>query len=127
MISRSALGCLLVLTLATVAWGQPLQQDVGDFVRAPFACAEKSYCELPRAGQALRSLYQEPFRAGLHATVAQWLEVHQLVADRGVAGMSEHYEAQRAATTQRIAEEAQRRRAEQEDQRRLREAQKLPN
>lgn len=53
----------------------------------------------PRAGQALRSLQQtltpQPARiGGLYTTVKQWLEVHDLVAERGVTGMYEYYKTQ---------------------------------
>lgn len=52
----------------------------------------------PRAGAALRALQQSPtpeqaqLRSGLDDTLAQWLEVYDLVAERGVAGMYKYYE-----------------------------------
>ena len=47
----------------------------------------------PRAGEALRALQQSAtpdqmgFREGLDDTLTQWLDVYDLVAERGVAGM----------------------------------------
>ena len=83
----------------------------------------------PRAGEALRSLQQSPtpeqaqFRQGLDATLAQWLEVHQLVAERGVSGMYKYYADQRQRDVEQATEEATRLRDEQEEERSLREAQ----
>jgi hypothetical protein len=77
----------------------------------------------PRAGEALRSLQHNPtpgqaeFRIGLDSTLAQWLELYELVAEKGVAGMYEHYEAKRAAEGARLEQEAERRRAEAQTQR----------
>lgn len=69
----------------------------------------------PRAGEALRSLQQSPtpeqqqLREGLDSTLDTWLEVYDVVAERGVAGMYEHYterrlEAEREARRLREAE-----------------------
>jgi HEAT repeat protein len=83
----------------------------------------------PEARQALVALQLSPtlgqlqFRRGLDSTLAQWLEVHQLVAERGLAGMYEHYDAERLAKAEREVEEANRLRAERAQQQRLREAQ----
>lgn len=52
----------------------------------------------PRAGEALRSLQSSPtpdqaeFRKDLDDVLTQWLEVFELVKDRGVTGMYEYYE-----------------------------------
>lgn len=83
----------------------------------------------PQAGDALRSLQRAPtpaqqsFRRGLDSTLTQWLEVHQLVAERGIAGMYDHYDQDRAAKDQLATDEANRLRGEREQQERLREAQ----
>lgn len=77
----------------------------------------------PDAGEALRSLQQSPTSAQQQfintnrTTLTQWLQVHQLVADRGVAGMYDYYETERRAEEQENTEEAERMRAEQEQQR----------
>jgi hypothetical protein len=64
----------------------------------------------PRAGEALRSLQQSPTqeqaRADLDDTLDTWLEIYDLVAERGVAGMYEalaerQLEAAREAQRQR--------------------------
>jgi hypothetical protein len=72
----------------------------------------------PRAGDALKSMQASPTPeqalAGkdLDDMLATWLEVHQLVAERGLQGMFDYYEARRTAEQARFAEEAQRKRAE---------------
>ena len=77
----------------------------------------------PRAREALTSLQQSPTldqaqsRNGLDSTLRQWLEVHELVAERGVAGMYDHYEAQERIRIDRETEEANRLRAEKEERR----------
>ena len=51
----------------------------------------------PRAGEALRTLLRSPtpeqlqFRDAKETTMKQWLEVHSLVAERGVDGMNQYY------------------------------------
>jgi HEAT repeat protein len=56
----------------------------------------------PRAGEALRSLHQSPtpeqalLRRELDGVLDTWLEVHDLVAERGVAGMYEYLRAEHA-------------------------------
>jgi hypothetical protein len=81
----------------------------------------------PRAGEALRALRQTPAPGNSHrdSTIAQWLEVHELVSERGVAGMYDHYEEQGEVEATRVQEEAQRRREEQQAERSLREAQRI--
>jgi hypothetical protein len=65
----------------------------------------------PRAGEALRSLQLSPtpeqarFRSDLDETLPQWLEVHALVAERGIAGMYEHYAAQEQLEREQEPEE----------------------
>lgn len=60
----------------------------------------------PRARDALQSLLRAQtagraeFREGLDATLVQWLEV-ALVAERGLGGMYEYYEAERIAHPER--------------------------
>lgn len=77
----------------------------------------------PRAGEALRTLQRSPtpeqlqFRDAEGATVTQWLEVHGLVAERGVAGMWEYYETKRRLEAERQLEEAQRLREAEETRR----------
>lgn len=50
----------------------------------------------PRAGDALKSLPRSPapeqawFRQGLDDVLTTWLEVYELVADKGIAGMYEY-------------------------------------
>jgi HEAT repeat protein len=57
----------------------------------------------PRAREALKSLQQSPssgqaqFRIGLDEMLTSWLEVHQVVADRGIAGMYAYYDEKRRA------------------------------
>lgn len=52
----------------------------------------------PAAGDALRALQRSPtpqqaeFRRNLDDTLTQWLEVHSLVAERGIEGMYEYYD-----------------------------------
>jgi len=52
----------------------------------------------PQAGEALRSLQQSPtseqvlLRRELDDTLDTWLEVHDLVSERGVAGMFRYFE-----------------------------------
>jgi hypothetical protein len=83
----------------------------------------------PQAREALVSLQHSPtigqaqFRSGLDSTLEQWLEVHQLVAERGLAGMYDHYEALRHAKEEREAEEAQKLRDERAERESLRQAQ----
>jgi HEAT repeat protein len=83
----------------------------------------------PAAGQALRSLQQSPtpaqarFRNGLDETLTQWLEFHEQVAARGLAGAYEHQKAQAEITRQRLAEEIRRAREERGEAQSLREAQ----
>ena len=68
----------------------------------------------PRAGEALRSLQQFPtagqagLRAGRDAMLTQWLEVHYLVTERGLAGMYQYYETQRQLEADRQLEEVER-------------------
>lgn len=77
----------------------------------------------PRAGEALKTLLQSPtpeqrdFRDAEEATVTQWLEVHGLVAERGVAGMYEYYETQRRLKFEEELEEVQRLREAQQTRR----------
>jgi len=80
--------------------------------QAIFALA---YSGHPAAAEAITSLQRSPsagqaaFRNSLSdSTLTQWLEVHRLVAERGLAGMYEHYEAERQADGQRQADEANR-------------------
>ena len=69
----------------------------------------------PRAGEALRSLQvsptraQAPFREGLDSTLEQWIEVHDLVAERGVEGMNEYYAGKHRAEVEREVDAARRR------------------
>ena len=68
----------------------------------------------PQAGEALRALLHSPtpeqlqFRDSEETTLTQWLEVHGLVAERGVAGMDEYYESQHRLELARQLEEVQR-------------------
>ena len=63
----------------------------------------------PRAGDALRSLQQSPtpeqarLRNGLDDVLDSWLEVHDLVAERGLGGMYEYY-AERQLEAEREAQ-----------------------
>jgi hypothetical protein len=72
----------------------------------------------PRAGDALRSLQTSPTPGqalvgkDLDDMLATWLEVHRVVAERGLQGMYDYYEARRGAEQERYAEEARRKRAE---------------
>jgi hypothetical protein len=72
----------------------------------------------PRAGMALRALKDAPTPGqalvgkDLDDMLATWLEVHQLVAERGLQGMFDYYETRRRAEQERYAEEARRKRAE---------------
>ena len=67
----------------------------------------------PRAGEALTALQQSPtpeqlkFRDSEESTLTQWLEVHGLVAERGVAGMDDYYESQHRLELARQLEDAQ--------------------
>ena len=51
----------------------------------------------PRAGEALRTLQRSPtpeqvqFRDSKETTLTQWLEIHGLVAERGVDAMNQYY------------------------------------
>jgi hypothetical protein len=71
----------------------------------------------PQAGEALRSLQLAPtseqlqLRSGLDDILDTWLEVHDVVAERGVAGMYEYYESQRLIRARREVEEARESRA----------------
>ncbi len=75
---------------------------------AVFGLAESGH---PQAGEALRTLLRSPtpeqlkFRDAEGATVTQWLEVHGVVAERGVAGMWEYYETKRRLEFERQLEE----------------------
>lgn len=68
----------------------------------------------PRAGEALTALQRSPkpeqlqFRDSEESTLTQWLEVHGLVAERGVAGMDDYYESQHRLELAPRLEEAQR-------------------
>lgn len=68
----------------------------------------------PRAGEALRTVLQSPTREQLQfrdleeGTLTQWLEIHELVAERGLAGMYEYYETQRRLEAERQLREVQR-------------------
>ncbi len=85
-----------------------------DLVLSKYALFGLAVSGHPRAGEALRNLLQSPtseqqqFRDAEEGTVTQWLEVHDLVAERGVAGMNEYYETQRRLDAERQLEEAQR-------------------
>ena len=74
----------------------------------------------PRAGEAPKALLRSPtpeqlqFRDAEEATVTQWLEVHELVAERGVAGMWEYYETQKRLKFEEEIKEVQRLREAQE-------------
>lgn len=65
----------------------------------------------PRASDALRSLEEFPtseqarLRDGLDDTLDTWLEVLDLVSERGIAGMYEYYENQRRIEAERIRRE----------------------
>jgi hypothetical protein len=61
--------------------------------------------DAPTPGQALVG-------KDLDDMLATWLEVHQLVAERGLQGMFDYYETRRRAEQERYAEEARRKRAE---------------
>ena len=67
-----------------------------------------------RAGEALELLDESPapeqvqFRRSLGTTLPQWLEVHRLVAERGIAGMYEYYESRRQLEAEQKTEEARR-------------------
>jgi len=71
-----------------------------------------------RAGEALKSMQTSPTAdqalvgKDLDDMLASWLEVHQLVAERGLQGMYDYYETRRRAEQERFAEEARRKRAE---------------
>ena len=77
----------------------------------------------PRAGDALKTLLGSPtpeqlqFRDAEGATVTQWLEVHGLVAERGVAGMWEYYETKRRLEFEEEIREVQRLREAEEARR----------
>ena len=87
---------------------------------ALFGLAESGH---PRAGEALRAVLQSPtpeqlqFRDAEGATVTQWLEVHGLVAERGVAGMWEYYETKRRLEFEEEIREVQRLREAEEARR----------
>jgi hypothetical protein len=72
----------------------------------------------PRAGEALRSMRTSPapeqalVGQRLDEMLATWLDVHRLVAERGLQGMYDYYEARRRDEQERYAEEARRRRAQ---------------
>jgi len=93
-------------------WATSYQEN--DRLLSEYALYGLAFSGNPRAGQALRSLQQSPtaeqarFRNGLDSTLKQWLEVYDLVAERGVAGMHEHYKAQRELEDQRRLEEIER-------------------
>jgi HEAT repeat protein len=63
-----------------------------DSLLAEYAIYGLAYSGHPRAGEALRALQRSPtmeqgrFRKGLDNTLEQWLEVYDLVADRGLDG-----------------------------------------
>ena len=77
----------------------------------------------PRAGEALRTLQRSPtpeqlqFQDSEEDTVTQWLEVHDLVAERGVAGMEEYYETQQRLEFEEEIREVQRLREAEEARR----------
>ncbi|HLF11673.1 MAG TPA: hypothetical protein VJA26_10705, partial [Gammaproteobacteria bacterium] len=89
-----------------------------DLLLSTYALFGLAFSGHPRAGDALRALRDSPrpqqalFRSGLDNTLTQWFEVHSLVAERGVAGMYEYYEAQRQITYERQLEEPKRMREE---------------
>ncbi len=68
----------------------------------------------PAAGEALRTVLRSPtseqrlFRERQVVTIRQWLEIHDVVAERGVAGMYEHYENRRRIEAERQLQEGQR-------------------
>ena len=70
----------------------------------------------PRAGQALRSLQSAPTPeqalsgSQLDDLLASWLDVHRVVAERGLQGMYDYFDAQRRLNQERAAEEARARR-----------------
>ena len=100
--------------------------DQSDRLLAEYALIGLAVSGNPRAGDTLRSLQQMPAVGQARfpdSTLTQWLEVHQLVAERGVAGMYEYYEAERTLRAELAEQEADGRRAEREEQRRLGEAQ----
>jgi hypothetical protein len=72
----------------------------------------------PRAGDVLKSMQTSPtpeqalVGKDLDNMLASWLEVHRLVAELGLQGMYDYYEARRTAEQARFAEEAQKKRAE---------------
>ena len=105
------------------------QYDLERSKHALFALALSGHSA---AGSALRSLRDTPtsaqaqFRTGLDDTLAQWLEVYDLVAERGLAGMYEYYEAKRLAEGQQFAEEARRIREERQRAQGAPEAQNRP-
>jgi hypothetical protein len=62
----------------------------------------------PRAGEALLSLQQSPTPSQallqLDDTLDTWIQVYDVAAERGVAGMYEHYEAERQIEAERSSE-----------------------
>ena len=104
-----------------------------DLLLSTYAVFGLSMSGHPRAGEALRDLLRSPtpeqlqFRDAEEDVVTQWLEVHDLVAERGLAGMEEYYETQRWLRDYREAPAEGKRRMEEgldeEDAELLREAQ----
>jgi HEAT repeat protein len=86
----------------------------------------------PKAGDALRRLDRSPtpaqlrFRNGIDDVLKTWLEVHALVAEKGIEGMYEHYETQAQLKEEQDRKEAQRLREEKRESEQLREAQQPP-
>ncbi len=93
-------------------------QSEYDRVLSEYALMALALSGDPRAGDALKSMQTSPtpeqalVGKDLDDMLATWLEVHRLVAERGLQGMSDYYEARRQAEQERFAEEARRKRAE---------------
>lgn len=128
----------LIESLTPSVWSRrnyaAITQSIGSYshydqVLSRYAIQGLAMSGHPRAGEALRSLQQSPapdqaqLRNGLDSMLSQWLEVYDLVAERGVDGMYEHYDEQRRAREQEEAAEAERLRAEALERQSLREAQ----
>ena len=72
-----------------------------DLILSKYALFGLALSGHPRAGEALRTLLRSPTPEQLQfrqteakeTTMKQWLEVHGLVAERGVDGMNEYYRA----------------------------------
>lgn len=128
----------LIDGLTPVVWSQrgvtgmaPSEKSYEEYYRALSrqAIFALAYSGHPAAAEAITTLQQSPtagqsqFRSSLPDGVfTQWLEVHKLVAERGLDGMYEYYEGKRQEDGQRQLDEANRVREQQEQIRSQQEA-----